>query len=85
MAKAIAGIKNIDTVIPGHTPVTTPKDLQEYQRFLADLVAAVQSAVAAGKSVDEAAASIDLTGKYPGYRNERTKAAVTALYAELKQ
>ncbi|MEQ1574963.1 MAG: MBL fold metallo-hydrolase [Vicinamibacterales bacterium] len=84
VAKAIAGIRNIDTVIPGHSPIATPKDLQEYQRFLADLVATVQSAVAAGKSVDEAAASIDLTGKYPGYKNERTKAAITALYAELK-
>ena len=45
----------------------------------------MQAAAAAGKSVDDAAASIDLTGKYPGYKNERAKAAITAVYAELKK
>jgi cyclase len=83
IAKAIAGIKNVDTVIPGHSPVTTPKDLQEFQRFLADWVAAVQSAAAAGKSIDEATASIDLTARYPGYKKDRYKNAITAVYAEL--
>lgn len=52
---------------------------------MTDWLAAVRSAAAAGKSVDDAAASIDLTTKYPGYRNERYKAAITAVYAELKQ
>ena len=85
LSKAIAGIKDVDTVIPGHSPVTTPKDLQEYQRFVTDWVAAVQSAAAAGKSVDEAAAAIDLTSKYPGYKSERYKAAIPAVYAELKK
>ena len=85
LSKAVAGLKDIDTVIPGHSPVTTPKDLQEYQRFVTDWVAAVQSAAAAGKTVDEAAAAIDLTSKYPGYKNERYKAAIPAVYAELKK
>ena len=85
LSKAIAGIKDVDTVIPGHSPVTTPKDLQEYQRFVTDWVAAVQSAAAAGKTVDEAAAAIDLTSKYPGYKSERYKAAIPAVYAELKK
>jgi cyclase len=85
LSKAIAAIKNVDTVIPGHSPVTTPKDLQEYQRFMTDWIAAVQSAAAAGKSIDEAVASIDLTSKYPGYKNERYKNAITAVYAELKK
>ena len=83
IGKAIAAIKDIDTVIPGHSPVTTPKDLQEYQRYLTEWVAAVQAAAKAGKSVDEATASIDLTSKYPGYKNERAKNAITAVYAEL--
>jgi len=83
LAKGIAAIKDVDTVIPGHSPVTTPKDLQEYQRFMTDWVAAVQSAAAAGKSVDDAASSIDLTSKYPGYTKERYKASITVVYAEL--
>ena len=85
LAKAIAAIKDVDTVIPGHSPVTTPKDLQQFQRFMTDWVAAVQSAAAAGKTVDEAAAAIDLTSKYPGYKSERYKAAIPAVYAELKK
>jgi glyoxylase-like metal-dependent hydrolase (beta-lactamase superfamily II) len=85
LTKAIAAIKDVDTVIPGHSPVTTPRDLQEFQRFMTDWVAAVQSAAAAGKSIDEAAASIDLTSKYPTFKNERYKAAITAVYAELKK
>jgi hypothetical protein len=52
---------------------------------MADWVAAVQSAAAAGKSIDDAAASIDLTSKYPGFKNERYKTAITAVYTELKK
>lgn len=85
LSKVVATIKDIDTVIPGHSPVTTPKDLQEYQRFTADFLAAVQSAMSAGKSAEETTASIDLTSKYPGYKKERYKAAIDALYAELKK
>jgi glyoxylase-like metal-dependent hydrolase (beta-lactamase superfamily II) len=83
LAKAIAGIKNVDVVIPGHSPVTTPKDLQEYQKFMAEWIAAVQAAATAGKSADDAAASIDLTAKYPGYKKERYRAAIGSVYNEL--
>ena len=57
LAKAIAAIKDVDTVIPGHSPVMAPKDLQEYQRYTADLLAAVQTAKKAGKSAADAAGS----------------------------
>jgi len=85
IAKALAGIKNVDAVIPGHSPVTTLKDLDEYQRYNADLVTATEAAMKAGKSADQAAASINLTDKYKGYKSERVKAAVEAIYAELKK
>ena len=85
LAKAIAGIKDVDTVIPGHSPVTTPKDLQEYQKFMAEWVAAVEAANKAGKSAEDAAASIDVSSKYPGYKKERYKAAIDAVYAEIKK
>jgi len=39
LSRAIANIKNVDTVIPGHSPMMAPKDLQEFQRFTADLLA----------------------------------------------
>ena len=84
LAKALATIKDVDTVIPGHHPVTTWKDLEEYQRFNADLLAAVQAAKKSGKTADDAAASINLTDKYKGYKSDRMKAAVAAIYEELK-
>jgi cyclase len=85
MAKLLAAVKDIDTVIPGHSPLTTLKDVQEYQRYTAELLSLAEAAMKAGKSADEAAASIDLTSKYQGYKNERVKAAVAAIYDELKK
>ena len=85
IGKALAAIKDIDVVVPGHSPVTTRRDLEEYQRYNADLLTATESAIKAGKSADEAAASINLTDKYKGYKSERQKAAVEAIYAELKK
>lgn len=83
LAKAVAAVKNVDIVVPGHSPMMTLKDLQEYQRYTADLLGAVQSARKAGKSADAAAASINLTDKYKGYKSERVKQAVQDIYDEL--
>jgi cyclase len=83
IAKAIAGIRDVDTVIPGHMPVTNPAGLQEFQRFLVDLVSGTEAAKKAGKSAADAAAGLNLTAKYPAYKSERVAAAVTAIYAEL--
>jgi cyclase len=85
LAKLLATVKNVDIVIPGHSPVATLKDVEEYQRFNADLLAGVEAAIKAGRTADEAAASINLTDKYKGYKSERMKAAVEAIYAELKR
>jgi cyclase len=82
--RLIKGVKNVDTIIGGHLPNQQWKDLEEYQRFNAELLASVQAAKKAGKTLDEAAASIDLTKKYAGYESTRTKAAIEALYKELK-
>ena len=82
--KLLKGVRSVDTIIGGHLPNQQWKNLQEYQRFNADLLAAVQAAMKAGKTVDEAAASIDLTKTYAGYASTRTKAAIQAIYNELK-
>ena len=84
LAGVVAGVKNIDTVIPGHSPMMTMKDVQGYQRFMADLVAAAQAAMGAGKTVDDAFAAFDIA-KYPGYKNERVKAAMQTVFDELKK
>jgi glyoxylase-like metal-dependent hydrolase (beta-lactamase superfamily II) len=82
---ALARVKNIDTVIPGHSPMMTMKDIEEYQRFTSDLLAASEAAMNAGKSVDDAVAGMAFLSKYPGYKNERFKGAVQAVYDELKK
>ncbi|MEO8259778.1 MAG: MBL fold metallo-hydrolase [Acidobacteriota bacterium] len=82
LAKVIDGVKNVDAVIGGHQPVATWKDLQEYQRYTADLFAQIEAAMKAGKSVDEATAGFDFS-KYPGFESTRLKAAVQAIYDEL--
>ena len=85
LSKGLAAIKNVDTVIPGHSPIMAWKDLQEYQRFNADLLAEAQAAMKAGKSVDDAAASTHVADKYSGYQSTRVKAAIQAIYDELKK
>jgi glyoxylase-like metal-dependent hydrolase (beta-lactamase superfamily II) len=83
LAKAIASVKEADTIIPGHSPVMKPADLQEYQRYTADLLAETEAAIKAGKSAADAASASKVTAKYSGYKSDRLKAAVEAIYAEL--
>jgi glyoxylase-like metal-dependent hydrolase (beta-lactamase superfamily II) len=82
--KALATVRNVDTLIVGHSPVRTVDELREYEDFMNDFVDAVKDAKADGKSVDEAAASINLNSKYQGYDNQRYKAAIQVIYNELK-
>ena len=84
IGKVLAAVKNVDTLIVGHSPLRKVPELQEYQRFMTDFVAAVRDANKAGKSVDEATASINLNAKYPGYKNDRYKAAIQVIYDEIK-
>src|SRR3989441_9392394 len=84
VGKVLATVKDVDTLIVGHSPLRKVPELKEYQRFMNDFVTAVRAANKAGKSVDEATASINLNAKYPGYKNDRYKPAVQAIYDELK-
>ena len=83
LAKALATIKDFDTVIPGHTPVSKPAELQEYQRYMADLLAETEAAIKAGKTAADAATASKVTAKYPGYKSDRLKAAIEAIYKEM--
>jgi cyclase len=85
LANVVANIKNIDTVIPGHMAMVKLADVEEYQRYMTDLVAAATAAMKAGKTVDDAVAGLNLSAKYPGYKSDRVKAAVQAIYDEMKQ
>jgi glyoxylase-like metal-dependent hydrolase (beta-lactamase superfamily II) len=68
ISNAVSSIKNVDTVIGGHTndPMTFA-DLKQYADFNNDFVVWVQAEIKAGKSVDQAAAEYKVPAKYPGY------------------
>ena len=83
LAAAAASLQDIDTVIPGHDVMMTVKDVQDYQRFVADLVSFSQAAKKSGQSVDAAFASFNIA-KYPGYKNDWVKGTIQATYDELK-
>jgi glyoxylase-like metal-dependent hydrolase (beta-lactamase superfamily II) len=87
LAKAHAGIKNVDSIITGHSTVMTWADLAEYAQFNKDFLASVQAAVKAGTSADDTAAAWKIADKYKGYTiaDARLKQNVTAIYGELKK
>jgi cyclase len=67
VSKAASSIKNVDTIITGHSPRMTPADLKEYGAFNDDFIKWVQGEIKAGKSVDAAAAEYKLPEQYKGY------------------
>jgi cyclase len=87
LAKAHAGIKDVDTIITGHATVQMAwPDLAEYAQFNKDFLAAVQEGKKAGKSPDDIAAGWKLPDKYKGYtiQDARLKTNVKAVYDEIK-
>lgn len=58
-------------------------DLAEYADFNRDFLASVQASHEAGRSVDEAAANLDLPERYADYGMEQARANVDAIYDEL--
>jgi cyclase len=84
LANAATGIRDVDTVIPGHSAVTDWNAFQEFGEYLRDMVAAVQQAKKDGKTAEQAAADLKLPGKYKGYDTRRLQDDVTKIYADLK-
>ena len=99
LAKAVTGLKDVDTLITGHStttigsgrnvtfirsePVMTWDDLREYADFMREFVAAAETSMKAGKSVDEAVSSLKLPDKYRSYNMANLKADVQRVYDEL--
>jgi cyclase len=100
LARAVAEITGVTRVVAGHyaAPVDPTdvryadmaqtmrwNDLVEYAAFNRDFLAAVQTAIQAGKHADEAAADLKLSEKYGSYDMQQAKANVRAIYQELKK
>ncbi len=100
LARAVAEITGVTRVVAGHTAASVdPTDVKyadmaqtmrwsdfvEYASFNRDFLAAVQTAIQAGKNVDEAAAGLQLSEKYRNYNMQQAKANVRAIYQELSR
>jgi glyoxylase-like metal-dependent hydrolase (beta-lactamase superfamily II) len=101
LAKVVAGVKDVDTVITGHStttvgsgagvtfvrsnPVMKWTDLQEYADFMREFVAAAEAAMKAGQTVDEAVNRLKLPDTYKDYNMAQAKADVQKVYDELKR
>jgi len=91
LAKVVATVKNVDTIINGHIPTTTFNELKEYADFSQDFVTFARNQMKAGKSVDQAAAEYKVPAKFKGYVvtvNEQfasAKSNVKVVYDELKK
>ena len=71
LMKAYNGIKNVDTIINGHTPAnTTWADLKEFADFNKDFLTWAQGELKAGKTPEQAATEWKMPEKYKGYSTQ---------------
>jgi glyoxylase-like metal-dependent hydrolase (beta-lactamase superfamily II) len=91
LAKVVSTIKDVDTIVTGHTPVLTWNDLREYADFNRDFVSWAREQMKAGKPVGQAATEYRVPAKYTGYTVSPNpqfgdaKANVEIVYSELKK
>jgi cyclase len=86
LKKVHNGVKNVDSIITGHSTVMAPKDLQEYSEFIREFVEAVRAGKKAGQTVDQIAGSWKVPAKYTGYAEPqaaRLKANIELIFKEI--
>jgi cyclase len=88
LEKGMNTLKQVDTIITGHSTQMTMADLKEYIAFNREFFNDVRQAKKAGKSVDDVAASWKMPAKYTGYAAadaNRLKNNVKLAFTELDQ
>ena len=89
LTKAYNSIKDVDSIITGHSATTMPwSDLKVYADFNRDFLNAAREAKRAGKSSDEFASGWKNPEKYVGYpapQAARIKTNAQAIYEELNK
>lgn len=84
LKKAAAGIKGVETVIPGHSAVTDWNTFREFGDFVSEMVAVVAKAKKEGQNVDQSIESFKLPEKYKDYNLGRVKDDITKIHTALK-
>src|SRR5215475_11245494 len=88
LEKGLNTLKNVDTIITGHSTQMTTADLKQYIEFNREFFNDVRTAKKAGKSIDDIAASWKMPEKYKGYAAvdaNRLKNNVRLAYTELEK
>jgi glyoxylase-like metal-dependent hydrolase (beta-lactamase superfamily II) len=67
LSKAYATIKDVDSIITGHSTEMTWDDLRSYADFNRDFLGWTMDQMTAGRSAEDAAAMYRLPAKYKGY------------------
>lgn len=67
IGKAAAAIKNVDTVITGHTDVKKWQDFVDYGEFNRLFLQHARASLKAGKTAEQAMADLKLPDKFKGY------------------
>jgi glyoxylase-like metal-dependent hydrolase (beta-lactamase superfamily II) len=86
LQKAHDTLRNVDTIITGHSTQMTWADLKEYIAFNREFLNDVRAAKQAGKSVADVAGAWKMPPKYAGYaapQPERLRDNVQVIYTEL--
>ena len=87
LAKAAKDVKNVSSIIPGHSTVMTVADLEEYAAFNTDFKNTVQAGKKAGQTVDQIAAAYKIPERFKGYAapaEARLKNNVQIVFDETK-
>ena len=87
LSKLHSDVKDVDTIITGHSTLMKWDDLREFAEFNRDFLNAVREAKNAGKTIEEIASSWSVPAKYTGYaapQENRLRANVAAIYKEVQ-
>ena len=81
LRKAVAGIAEVDTVIPGHNPTpVTWAEFVDFSGFYNDVVSKAQNGKAAGRSVDEVVAAYSVPDEYSDFAAPEQSLRTTVQY-----
>ena len=87
LQKAVASIKNVDTVIGGHTPSPVAwSDFVTYTDFYRDFLGSAREAIKKGLAADAFAKGYQVPARYKGFQADpaRVLANAQAIWAETK-
>ena len=81
LKKAVAGIRNVDIVIPGHNPTpVTWNDFVNFSGFYNDVVIKAKQGKAAGRSVDDVVSSYSVPSYYSDFSAPENNLRSTVQY-----